>query len=168
MTLDLTSRQMDSGEADSVEPFFDVKNFNPHAKSCPKTISDAYKYHESVKTVKYQQRNLDVEHSSFVPLIFTCTGGAAPASTVSARGLQRTDDRNFAAPPLLRLVLKRKLSWKLVLEYLKHFIKFNSNFLRIKFPRKCLDNDIIPEFLRFHVPDNGSSDAQLPTETHEI
>ena len=26
--------------------FFDVKFFNPHAKSCPKTISDAYKYHE--------------------------------------------------------------------------------------------------------------------------
>ena len=25
---------------------FDVKIFNPHAKSCPKTVSDAYKYHE--------------------------------------------------------------------------------------------------------------------------
>ena len=48
---------------------------------CPKTISDAYKYHDSVKTLKYQQRNLDVEHSSFVPLIFVRTGGAAPGST---------------------------------------------------------------------------------------
>ena len=28
--------------------FFDVKIFNPHAKSCPKTISDAYKYRERV------------------------------------------------------------------------------------------------------------------------
>ena len=50
--------------------FFDVKIFNPHVKSCPKTISDAYKYHESVRTLKYQQRILDEEHSSFVPLIF--------------------------------------------------------------------------------------------------
>ena len=32
----------------------------------------------SVKTLKYQQRILDVEHSSFVPLIIACTGGAAP------------------------------------------------------------------------------------------
>ena len=63
--------------------FFDVKIFNPHAKSCPKTISHAYKYHESVKTLKYQQRILDVEHSSFVPLIFACTEKAAPGSTKS-------------------------------------------------------------------------------------
>ena len=51
--------------------------------------------------------------------------------------------------PLLRL------TWKLVLVYLKHFNKFNSSFLRIKFLKKCLDNDIIPDFLRFCVPDNG-------------
>ena len=67
--------------------FFDVKIFNHHAKSCPKTISDAYKYHESVKTLKYQQRILDVEHSSFVPLIFACTGGAAPGSTKTIQKL---------------------------------------------------------------------------------
>ena len=34
--------------------FFDVKIFNPHAKSCPKTINDAYKYHESIKQNKYE------------------------------------------------------------------------------------------------------------------
>ena len=63
--------------------FFDVKIFKPHAKTCPKIISDAYKYHESVKTLKYQQRILDVEHISFVPLIFACTGGAALGSTIT-------------------------------------------------------------------------------------
>ena len=52
-------------------------------------------------------------------------------------------------PPLLSLVLKRKLTWKLVLDYLKHFNKLNSTFLRIKFLKKCLDNDVIPDFLRF-------------------
>ena len=69
MTLDLTSRQMDSGEADSAEPFpmyeFSTPMLNPALK-----LSDAYKYHESVKTLKYQRRILDMEHSSFVPLIF--------------------------------------------------------------------------------------------------
>ena len=74
-------------------------------------------------------------------------------------------------PPLLRLALKKKLTWKLVLDYLKHLNKFNSSLLRVKFLRRCLDNDIIPDFLRFCAPDNGvffgSSGAQLPTETHE-
>ena len=37
-----------------------------------------------------------------------------------------------------------------VVDYLKHFNKFNSSFLR-----KVLDNDIILDFLRFRVPDNG-------------
>ena len=58
-------------------------------------------------------------------------------------------------PPRLCMEVKRKLTWKLVLDYLKHFNKFNSSFRRIKFLRKCLDNDIIPDFLRFCVPDNG-------------
>ena len=69
--------------------FFDLKIFNPHAKSCPKTISDAYKDHESVKTLKDQQKNLYVEHSSFVPLIFACTGGAAPSSTKNIQKLAK-------------------------------------------------------------------------------
>ena len=67
--------------------FFDVKIFKSRAKSCPKTISDAYKNHESVKTLKYQQRILHVEHSSFLPLIFAATGGAAPGSTKTIQKL---------------------------------------------------------------------------------
>ena len=67
--------------------FFDVKIFNPHAKSRPKTISDAYKDHEKVKTFKYQQRILDMENSSFVQICFSCTGGAAPGSTKTIQKL---------------------------------------------------------------------------------
>ena len=35
--------------------FSDVKIFNPHAKSCPKTIKEAYKYHESIMRKKYEK-----------------------------------------------------------------------------------------------------------------
>ena len=60
-----------------------------------------------------------------------------------------------------------------MLGFLKHFNNFNSSFLRIKFLKKCLDNDdMIPGFLRFRVPGNGvffgSSGAQLPIETLDI
>ena len=58
-------------------------------------------------------------------------------------------------PPLFRLVLKIQFTWKLVSDYLKHFVKFISNFLRIKFRKKLLDNVILSEFLRFCVPGNG-------------
>ena len=62
--------------------FFDVKVFNPHAKTSRRLLKDAYKYHESLKNSKYhQQRVLQVEESSFCPPIFGCTSGAAPAAT---------------------------------------------------------------------------------------
>ena len=50
-------------------------------------------------------------------------------------------------PPLLRFVLKRNFTWKLRLGYLQHFNNINSSFLGFKFLRKCLDNEIIPDFL---------------------
>ena len=46
-------------------------------ENCIKT----YKCHETLKNSKYQQRNLNVEQSSFCPLIFGSTGGAAPTAT---------------------------------------------------------------------------------------
>ena len=58
--------------------FFDVKVFNPHAKSCPKNTKDAYRYHESLKKLKYEKRIVEVEQSSFTPQIFSCTGGVSP------------------------------------------------------------------------------------------
>ena len=33
---------------------FDVKIFNPHAKSCTRTIKEAYKLHEAQKRLKYE------------------------------------------------------------------------------------------------------------------
>ena len=61
--------------------FFEVKIFNPHSKSCPKTIKDAYKYQESIKRNKYEERIPETEHSSFNALIFACLGGAGPPAS---------------------------------------------------------------------------------------
>ena len=55
----------------------------------------------------------------------------------------------------LRQTLKRKLTWKIVLDYLKFFEKVQVSGLRLKFLRKCLINDLIPNFLKFRVPENG-------------
>ena len=54
--------------------FFDLKISNPLAKLCPKNSVEAYKYHESLKCLKFVQRILDVEKSNLVPLVFSCMG----------------------------------------------------------------------------------------------
>ena len=40
-----------------------------------KDIGGAYKMHEQIKKLKYEQRIREVEHATFNPLVF-CTGGA--------------------------------------------------------------------------------------------
>ena len=50
------------------------------------TIKEAYKLHEAQKRLKYEQRIVEVENSSFNPLVFATTGGASPtASKVLSR-----------------------------------------------------------------------------------
>ena len=92
--------------------FFDVKIFNPHAKTSRKLHKDAYKYHETLKNSKYQQRILNVEQSSFCPLIFGCTGGAAPTAT---RTMQRLAEK---------LSEKRQESYRESINYIKTKISF--------------------------------------------
>ena len=68
-------------ESRSCRTFFDVKVFSPYAKSCLRSIQDSYKYHESIKKLKYEQRIMEVDKSTFCPLIFSCTGRAGPSES---------------------------------------------------------------------------------------
>ena len=70
--------------------FYDVKIVNPHVKTSRKLHKDAYKYNETLKDSRYHQRILKVEQSCFCPLVFGCTGGAAPTAT---RTMQRLDEK---------------------------------------------------------------------------
>ena len=44
-----------------------------------------------------------------------------------------------------------KTFWK----YRKSYLKLMSNIARVQFLKQCLDNRLIPRFLRFKVPSNG-------------
>ena len=61
--------------------FFDVKILKTHAKSCPKSIKDAYKYHERIKRNTYDEQIRKTEHNSFSALLFACSGGAEPSAS---------------------------------------------------------------------------------------
>ena len=78
--------------------FFDVKIFNPHAKSCPKTKKDAHKYHESIKRNKNEERIRETEHSSFSALVFACLGGAGPSASRVMKQLATKISENRGEP----------------------------------------------------------------------
>ena len=68
--------------------FFDVKVFNPYARSNQRsTLAATYRSHENSKKRAYDQRIREVEHGTFAPLVFSCTGGMGRAATATYRRL---------------------------------------------------------------------------------
>ena len=58
--------------------FIDVRVFNPHAPlNCSNSLAASYVWQEKVKRRSCDQQIHDVEHASFVPAIFSTTGGMA-------------------------------------------------------------------------------------------
>ena len=59
--------------------FFDVRISNPNAPSYKSpSLADVYKKNENEKMRSYGDRILQVEKGSFVPLVYTTTGGMGP------------------------------------------------------------------------------------------
>ena len=60
--------------------FCDVRVSHPNCPSSVyKPIADIYKEHEAAKRAEYEERVLQTEKGSFVPMIFTTSGGMGPA-----------------------------------------------------------------------------------------
>jgi hypothetical protein len=63
--------------------FFDVRVFNPSARSNRSTpLQSVFRKHEMEKKRHYEQRVLEIEHSSFTPLVMSATGGMGPLATI--------------------------------------------------------------------------------------
>ena len=68
--------------------FFDVRVFNPLAPSnCRSSLSTTYRRHEATKKRSYEQRVREIAHGSFTPLVFSASGGMAPAATITFKRL---------------------------------------------------------------------------------
>ena len=95
--------------------YFDVKVFNPYARTCSRNIPDSYRQHESSKKLKYEQRIVDVEKGSFNPLVFSCTGGAGPSATkVMKRIAGKMSDRKDDSYSDIITYIRTKLSFALL------------------------------------------------------
>ena len=69
----------------------DIRVFNPHVRSnrfSSSSLASVYSRHEQEKRRAYEKRVREVEHASFLPLVFSTTGGCgkAPSAFFSARG----------------------------------------------------------------------------------
>ena len=63
------------------------RRYLTHSPSHTQKTVEAYKYHESLKCLKYEQQILDVEKSYFVSLVFFCIGGTGPSATRTIKEL---------------------------------------------------------------------------------
>ena len=93
--------------------FFDVRVFNPFAKSNMDTpLATTYRRHENDKRRQYEQRVIQVEHSSFVPLVFSATGGMSKSTS------------NFYRHLALKLSVKRDEHLSVILSLLHCRLSF--------------------------------------------
>jgi len=84
--LDIAANGLWGGRSERT--YFDVRVFNPHAPSnCHTNPSACYRKHEKVKKRAYEQRILEIEHSSFTPLVMSSTGGLGDAATSTYKRL---------------------------------------------------------------------------------
>ena len=93
--------------------FFDVKVFNPYAKICWRSIRHSYKYHDSAKKLKYEQRIIDVEKATFCPLICSCTAGPSASKAIQRLASRISDKKEDSYSDVIPYI-RTKLSFALL------------------------------------------------------
>ena len=78
--LDVAASGVWSGRFEHV--FLDVRVFNPFAQSNrTSSLTSTYQRHEKEKCRHYGQRVRDIEHATFLPLVFSASGGMGKSAT---------------------------------------------------------------------------------------
>jgi hypothetical protein len=73
---------------DKRQAYFDVKVVSPFARSYVNLKpAQLFRQAEQAKIREYAERIREVEHGDFDPLVFTCTGGMAPRSSLILKRL---------------------------------------------------------------------------------
>ena len=94
--------------------FYDVRGFNPFAKShLNQKLDTAFRSNENEKKREYNQRIIEVEHGSFTPLIFTPYGGNGREAEL------------FIAELALKLSENKQLEYGMVMHWLREKLSFN-------------------------------------------
>ena len=88
--------------------------FNPLAKTnWAKDISDMYSSNEKKKRDDYNDRIIQIEKGTFTPLVFSCTGGAAPEAEKFIKQLAK------------KIAIKRQEEYCNVVSFIRRRIRFD-------------------------------------------
>ena len=94
--------------------FFDIRVFNPLAPTnWSKEIPNMYAQHEKLKKREYNARILEIEKGSFSPVIFSCSGGAAPEAC------------RFMKSLALKLSEKKQEPYSQVMSFIRRRFRFD-------------------------------------------
>ena len=96
--------------------FIDVRVFNPMAPSNRKpSLAATYRNHEQEKRRSYERRVLEVEHGSFVPAVFSSSGGQGKAATaLYGRIASMLADKRHEPFSIVMAYIRTKLSIALI------------------------------------------------------
>ena len=98
--------------------FFDVRVFNPFAKSYSnqnQTLDSIFRKQETEKKKTYNQRVIEVEHGSFTPIVTSSHGGCGKeTNTFISRLVEKLSEKNGMEKSIVANYVRSKLSFELV------------------------------------------------------
>ena len=96
--------------------FFDVRIFNPFAKShLRSSLETVFKHNETVKKKEYNERVIQVEHGSFTPIVLSAMGGfSVETSRFVSRLVEKVADKKDIETSVVANYIRSKISFELI------------------------------------------------------
>ena len=96
--------------------FFDVRIFNPFAKSHIKTkLETVFGNNEEEKKTKYNERVIRIEHGSFTPVVLSAFGGfGRETSKFVAKLIEKISVKHDIPTSIVANYVRTKISFELV------------------------------------------------------
>ena len=93
--------------------FFDVRVFNPFAKShLRNNLDGVFRSNERIKKHTYNARVIQVEHGSFTPIVYSSMGGCGPETSI------------FVSKLIEKISIKKDLERSVVANYVRTKVSF--------------------------------------------
>lgn len=96
--------------------FFDIRVFNPFAKSHINTnLESLFKQNEKIKKTAYNDRVIKIEHGSFTPVVFSSFGGSGvETSKFISRLTEKVSEKKNLERSVVASYIRTKVSFELV------------------------------------------------------
>ena len=96
--------------------FFDVRIFNPFAKSHLKSnLETVFNHNETVKKKAHKELVIQIEHGSFTPIVLSAMGGfGVETSRFVKRLIEKVADKKDMETSVVANYLRTKISFELI------------------------------------------------------